>query len=49
VLIAIGVAKSAGLNLSSIGLLSSLYYPFLMAIALVFSIIFNNRKTAKNA
>ena len=38
ILIAIGVAKSAGIELASFDLIKYLFYPMLLAIALIFSI-----------
>ena len=40
ILIAIGVAKNAGLEISSILLIASLYYPFFLLLSLAVSIIF---------
>ena len=40
ILIAIGVAKNAGIDLVSLDLIKYLFYPMLLAIALIFSIAF---------
>lgn len=44
VLIAIGIAQGAGLRISSLELVTSLYYPIFLALALVVSIILPRRK-----
>ena len=46
ILIAIGVARSAGIEIPSLNLILSLYYPLFLAVALVFSIFC--RKVRKN-
>ena len=38
ILIALGIAKTAGVQISSFGLIGSLYYPMLLGLALLFSI-----------
>ena len=43
ILIALGIAKTAGVQVSSFGLIGSLYYPMLLGLALMFS-IFRPRK-----
>jgi len=43
ILIAVGVAKTAGITLSSLSVIESLYYPYFLAFALLFS-IFVRRK-----
>ncbi len=44
ILIAIGIAKGAGLDVPSLGLVLSLYYPMLLAAALIFSILASKKK-----
>lgn len=44
VLIAVGVAKTAGIALFSLSVIQSLYYPFFLAVAVLISIFFS-RKT----
>jgi len=39
ILIALGIAKTAGVQLSSFGLIGSLYYPLLLGVALLVSIL----------
>ncbi len=47
ILIAIGIAKGAGVNVPSLSLVISLYYPLLLAAALIFSILLR-RENEKN-
>lgn len=43
ILIALGIAKTAGITVSSFGLVGSLYYPILLAVVLLGSILFSRR------
>ena len=45
VLIAVGVAKTAGIALSSLSVIQSLYYPFFLAVAVLISIFFSKKKS----
>lgn len=49
ILIAIGIAHTADLKISTLSLLGSMYYQMLLAVALVVFIIIGSMKTAKNA
>ena len=44
ILIAIGVATNAGLEISSLSLISTLYYPMFLALALALSIVLSGKK-----
>ena len=44
ILIAIGIAKGAGLDVPSLKLVISLYYPILLALALIFSIVTGEKR-----
>ena len=48
ILIAIGVAKSAGMEVSSLSLIKFLFYPMLLALALFISIVFTGIFTKRN-
>ena len=43
ILIAIGIAKGAGLDVPSLGLVISLYYPMLLAVSLIVSIVIGRK------
>ena len=47
ILIAIGIAKGAGLEIRSLDLISVLYYPMFLAIAVVLSILIPGRKISR--
>lgn len=44
ILIAVGLAQNANLQISSLGLIGALYYPMLLALALLASIFFRKQK-----
>lgn len=47
ILIAIGCAKTAGVGVSSFGLMGALYYPLFLAAALIFSIAFTGKRDVR--
>ena len=47
ILIAIGLAKGAGLEVSPLGLIGALYYPFLLAVAVLASIVIGGGRRTK--